>query len=98
MLNKAQHDQMMQGLIGLRFSTKELIDTLKTISIASSDISSCPTILDCNKSNIFNDYCMIVSLGTINTISMDYKIFYLKTNQEGKILITDTEYISNIKD
>ena len=94
MLNKAQHDQMIQALVGLRFTTYELLDTLKTISIASSDISSSPTITDCNKSNIFNDYCMIVSLGTINTIPMNYKIFYLKTNQEGKILITDTEYIT----
>ena len=94
MLNKAQHDQMIQALVGLRFTTYELLDALKTISIASSDISSYPTILDCNKSNILNDYCMKVSLGTINTISMDYKIFYLKTNQQDKILITDTEYIS----
>ena len=53
---------------------------------------------DCNKSNMFNDYCMIVSLGTINTIQMNYKIFYLNTNQKDKILITDTEYISNTKD
>lgn len=36
MLNKAQHDQMMQGLIGLRFTRKELVDTLKTISMTSS--------------------------------------------------------------
>ena len=68
MLNKAQHDQMIQALVGLRFTTDELLDTLKTISIASSDISSSPTITDCNKSNIFDDYCIIVSLGTINTI------------------------------
>ena len=94
MLNKAQHDQMIQALVGLRFTTDELVDTLKTISIASSDISSSPTITDCNKSNIFDDYCIIVSLGTINTISMNYRIFYLNTNQEGKILITDTEYIT----
>ena len=94
MLNKAQHDQMIQALVGLRFTTDELVDTLKTISIASSDISSSPTITDCNKSNIFDDYCIIVSLGTINTISMNYKIFYLKTNQKDKILITDTEYIT----
>ena len=94
MLNKAQHDQMIQALVGLRFTTDELLDTLKTISIASSDISSSPTITDCNKSNIFDDYCMKASLGIINTISMNYKIFYLKTNQEGKILITDTEYIT----
>ena len=94
MLNKAQHDQMIQALVGLRFTTYELLDTLKTISIESSDISSSPTITDCNKSNIFDDYCMIVSLGTINTISMNYRIFYLNTNQKDKILITDTEYIS----
>lgn len=94
MLNKAQHDQMIQALVGLRFTTDELIDTLKTISIESSDISSYPTIFDCNKSNIFNDYCMIVSLGTINSILMNYRIFYLNTNQKDKILITDTEYIS----
>lgn len=94
MLNKAQHDQMIQALVGLRFTTYELVDTLKTISIESSNISSSPTIIYCNKSNIFDDYCMIVSLGTINTISMNYKIFYLKTNQEDKILITDTEYIT----
>lgn len=94
MLNKAQHDQMIQALAGLRFTLYELIDTLKTISIASSDISSYQTIFDCNKSNIFDDYCMIVSLGTINTIPMNYKIFYLNTNQKDKILITDTEYIS----
>ena len=94
MLNKAQHDQIIQALVGLRFTTDELLDTLKTISIASSDISSSPTITDCNKSNIFDDYCMIVSLGTINTIPMNYKIFYLKTNQKDKILITDTEYIT----
>ncbi len=94
MLNKAQHDQMIQALVGLRFTTDELVDTLKTISIASSDISSSPTITDCNKSNIFDDYCIIVSLGTINTISMNYKIFYLNTNQKDKILITDTEYIT----
>lgn len=62
MLNKAQHDQMIQALVGLRFTTDELVDTLKTISIASSDISSYPTIFNCNKSNIFNDYCIIVSL------------------------------------
>ena len=93
MLNKAQHDQMIQALVGLRFTTDELIDTLKTISIASSDISSYTTIFDCNKSNIFNDYCMIVSLGTIDTIPMNCKIFYLNTNQKDKILITDTEYI-----
>lgn len=89
MLNKAQHDQMIQGLIGLRFTRKELVDTLKTIS-STSNIK----ILDCDKSNIFDDYCMKASLGIINTISMNYKIFYLKTNQEGKILITDTEYIT----
>ena len=94
MLNKAQHDQMIQALVGLRFTLYELVDTLKTISIESSDISSSPTITDCNKSNIFDDYCIIVSLGTINTISMNYKIFYLNTNQKDKILITDTEYIS----
>ena len=94
MLNKAQHDQMIQALVGLRFTTNELLDTLKTISIESSDISSSPTILDCNKSNIFDDYCMKVSLGTINTISMNYRIFYLNTNQKDKILITDTEYIT----
>ena len=94
MLNKAQHDQMIQALVGLRFTTDELLDTLKTIFIASSDISSSPVMHECNKSNIFNDYCIIVSLGIINTISMNYKIFYLKTNQEGKILITDTEYIT----
>ena len=94
MLNKAQHDQMIQALVGLRFTTYELVDTLKTISIESSDISSSPTITDCNKSNIFDDYCMIVSLGTINTISMNYRIFYLNTNQKDKILITDTEYIT----
>ena len=94
MLNKAQHDQMIKGLVGLRFTTDELVDTLKTISIESSDISSSPTITDCNKSNIFDDYCIIVSLGTINTIPMNYKIFYLNTNQEDKILITDTEYIT----
>ena len=94
MLNKAQHDQMIQALVGLRFTLYELVDTLKTISIESSDISSSPTITDCNKSNIFDDYCIIVSLGTINTIPMNYKIFYLNTNQKDKILITDTEYIS----
>ena len=94
MLNKAQHDQMIQALVGLRFTTDELVDTLKTISMTSSDISSSPAITDCNKSNIFDDYCIIVSLGTINSISMNYRIFYLKTNQEGKILITDTEYIT----
>ena len=94
MLNKAQHDQMIQALVGLRFTTDELVDTLKTISIASSDISSSPTITDCNKSNIFDDYCIIVSLGTINSISMNYRIFYLNTNQKDKILITDTEYIT----
>ncbi len=93
MLNKAQHDQMIQALVGLRFTLYELIDTLKIISIESSDISSSPTIFDCNKSNIFNDYCIIVSLGTIDTISMNYRIFYLNTNQKDKILITDTEYI-----
>ena len=93
MLNKAQHDQMIQALVGLRFTTYELLDTLKKISIESSDISSSPTITDCNKSNIFDDYCMIVSLGTINSISMNYRIFYLNTNQKDKILITDTEYI-----
>lgn len=98
MLNKAQHYQMIQALIGLRFTLYELIDTLKTIFIESSDISSYPTIFDCNKSNIFDDYCMIVSLGTIDTIPMNYRIFYLNTNQKDKILITDTEYISNIKD
>ena len=94
MLNKAQHDQMIQALVGLRFTTDELLDTLKTISIASSDISSSPTITDCNKSNIFDDYCIIVSLGTINSISMNYRIFYIKTNQKDTILITDTEYIT----
>ena len=94
MLNKAQHDQIIQALVGLRFRTDELVDTLKTISIASSDISSSPTITDCNKSNIFDDYCIIVLLGTINTISMNYRIFYLNTNQKDKILITDTEYIT----
>lgn len=94
MLNKAQHDQMIQALVGLRFTTDELVDTLKTISMTSSDISSYPTITDCNKSNIFDDYCIIVSLGTINTISMNYRIFYLNTNQKDKILITDTEYIT----
>lgn len=94
MLNKAQYDQMIQGLIGLRFIRKELVDTLKTISMTSSSSSSNITILDYNESNIFDDYCMKASLGIINTISMNYKIFYLKTNQEGKILITDTEYIS----
>lgn len=94
MLNKAQHDQMIQALVGLRFTTDELVDTLKTISIASSDISSSPTITDCNKSNIFDDYCIIVSLGTINSILMNYRIFYLNTNQKDKILITDTEYIT----
>ena len=94
MLNKAQHDQMIQALVGLRFTLYELVDTLKTISIESSDISSSPTITDCNKSNIFDDYCIIVSLGTINTISMNYRIFYLNTNQKDKILITDTEYIT----
>lgn len=94
MLNKAQHDQLIQALVGLRFTTDELLDTLKTISIASSDISSYQTITDCNKSNIFNDYCIIVSLGTIDTIPMNYKIFYLNTNQKDKILLTDTEYIS----
>ena len=94
MLNKAQHDQMIQSLVGLRFTTYELVDTLKTISMTSSDISSSPTITDCNKSNIFDDYCMIVSLGTINSISMNYRIFYLNTNQKDKILITDTEYIT----
>lgn len=94
MLNKAQHDQMIQALVGLRFTTDELLDTLKTISIASSDISSYPTIFECNKSNIFDDYCIIVSLGTIDTIPMNYRIFYLNTNQKDKILITDTEYIS----
>lgn len=98
MLNKAQHDQMIQALVGLRFTTYELIDTLKTIYISSSDISSYPTIFECNKSNIFDDYCMIVSLGTIDTIPMNYRIFYLNTNQKDKILITDTEYITNIKD
>ena len=85
---------MIQALVGLRFTTDELVDTLKTISIASSDISASPTITDCNKSNIFDDYCIIVSLGTINTISMNYRIFYLNTNQKDKILITDTEYIT----
>lgn len=94
MLNKAQHDQMIQALVGLRFTLYELVDTLKTISIESSDISSSPTIIDCNKSNIFDDYCIIVSLGTINSISMNYRIFYLNTNQKDKILITDTEYIT----
>ena len=94
MLNKAQHDQMIQALVGLRFTTDELLDTLKTISITSSDISSSPTITDCNKSNIFNDYCIKVSLGIINSILMNYRIFYLNTNQKDKILITDTEYIS----
>ena len=94
MLNKAQHDQVIQALVGLRFTTDELLDTLKTISIESSNISVSPAIHDCNKSNIFDDYCMIVSLGTINSISMNYKIFYLNTNQKDKILITDTEYIS----
>ena len=98
MLNKAQHDQMMQALVGLRFTTDELLDTLKTIYIESSNISAYPIIIDCNKSNIFDDYCMIVSLGTINSISMNYRIFYLNTNQKDKILITDTEYITNIKD
>ena len=93
MLNKEQHDQMIQALVGLRFTTDELLDTLKTIFMTSSNISSYPTIIDCNKSNIFDDYCMIVSLGKINTIPMNYKIFYLKTNQKDKILITDTEYI-----
>lgn len=93
MLNKAQHDQMIQALVGLRFTLYELIDTLKTISIASSDISASPVMHECNKSNIFDDYCIIVSLGTINTIPMNYKIFYLNTNQKDKILITDTEYI-----
>lgn len=94
MLNKAQHDQMIKGLVGLRFTRKELVDTLKTISMTSSYSSSNITILDSNKSNIFDDYCMKAYLGIFNTISMNYKIFYLKTNQEGKILITDTEYIS----
>lgn len=98
MLNKAQHDQMIQALVGLRFITDELLDTLKTISIASSNTSESPVMHECNKSNIFNDYCIKVSLGTINTIPMNYKIFYLNTNQKDKILITDTEYISNIKD
>ena len=93
MLNKAQHDQMIQALVGLRFTRKELVDTLKTISIESSNISASPVMHDCNKSNIFDDYCIIVSLGTINTIPMNYKIFYLNTNQKDKILITDTEYI-----
>ena len=94
MLNKAQHDQMIQALVGLRFTTYELVDTLKTISMTSSSLSSFPTITDCNKSNIFDDYCMIVSLGTINSILMNYRIFYLNTNQKDKILITDTEYIT----
>ena len=94
MLNKAQHDQMIQALVGLRFTTYELVDTLKKISMTSSSLSSSPTITDCNKSNIFDDYCIIVSLGTINSISMNYRIFYLNTNQKDKILITDTEYIS----
>ena len=94
MLNKAQHDQMIQALVGLRFTTYELVDTLKTISMTSSDISSSPTITDCNKSNIFDDYCIIVSLGTINSILMNYRIFYLNKNQKDKILITDTEYIT----
>ena len=98
MLNKAQHDKMIQALVGLRFTTDELLDTLKTISIASSNISSYPVMHDWNKSNIFDDYCIKVSLGIINSIPMNYKIFYLNTNQKDKILITDTEYISNIKD
>ena len=89
---------MIKALVGLRFTFYELIDTIKTISIASSNISASPVMHDCNKSNMFNDYCMIVSLGTINTIQMNYKIFYLNTNKKDKILITDTEYISNIKD
>lgn len=85
---------MIQALVGLRFTFYELVDTLKIISIASSDISVFSVMHECNKSNIFNDYCMIVSLRTINNIPMNYKIFYLNTNQKDKILITDTEYIS----
>ena len=94
MLNKAQHDQMIKGLIGLRFSTKELIDTLKTISISSSGLENSPIIKDCNERNIFSDYCIQVKLGKSNGIQLSYKIFYLNTNQQDKILITDTEYIS----
>jgi hypothetical protein len=87
------YEQMINNLIGSRFSTKELIDTLKTISMSYSGSLDNSIEKDCNERNIFNDYCIYVTIKKSDNESLNYKIFYLNTNQKDKILITDTELL-----